>query len=368
MKIAIDIRSAGGEKTGKGWYTFYIVQNLIRLDRENEYILYAKDGIPGFDHFKNAKLKLINSHSIFWHRKVANDVVKEEAEIFFAPNSYIIPALLPSYIKSIITVHDLVAFLFCKTHNKRSTLIEKLFLKSALKKARRILTVSEHTKLDLLERFKKVDRDKVDTIYCAASEEFQPISRADLVNFAKETNLPEKFFLAVGTLEPRKNYPNLITAFHQVSEKFPDHHLIIVGQKGWAYEEIYEKTFPFHLGKKVHLLGYLSNRSLVKLYNLAKALVFSSFYEGFGMPPLEAMQSGCPVICSNTSSLPEVVGDSALLVNPESHFEIAGAMMKLIKDENLGRILRQKGLNQAQKFSWKTSAEKLLAIINGMQG
>lgn len=367
MKIAIDIRCAGGEKTGKGWYTFHLVQNLLKLDKHNEYILYAKDGIPGFENFKNVKVKLINSRSIFWHRKVANDAVKEEVEIFFAPSSYIIPAFLPSYIKSIVTVHDLVAFLFSKTHKKRSTLIEKIFLKPALKKARQILTVSEHTKLDLLNYFKKTDRDKIDTIYCAASEEFQPISKSELGDFVKETNLPEKFFLAVGTLEPRKNYPNLITAFHQLSEKFPDIHLIIVGQKGWDYEEIYERIRELHLGKRVHMLGYLSNKSLVKLYNLAKALVFPSFYEGFGMPPLEAMQSGCPVICSNTSSLPEVVGESALLINPESHFEIAGAMIRLLEDENLGRTLRQKGLNQAKKFSWQISAEKLLEIIKNLE-
>ena len=154
MKIAIDIRTAGGEKTGKGWFTFHITQNLLKLDRENQYILYVKDKIPGFEEFKNAKLKQIKGQSIFWHRNVAKDVKKENVDIFFAPSSYIIPALLPKSIKSVLTIHDLVAFLFPETHNKKATLIEKLFLKKALKKADHVVTVSNNTKKDVLEKFK----------------------------------------------------------------------------------------------------------------------------------------------------------------------------------------------------------------------
>lgn len=362
MKIAIDIRTAGGEKAGKGWYTFHIVQNLLKIDHENEYILYAKDGIPGFEQFKNAKVKLVNGGGIFWHLNVAHDVKKEKVDIFFAPSSYIIPALLPKSIKTILVVHDLVAFLFPVTHEMKAVLIEKLFFRLALRKSAHICAVSENTKQDILQKF-KYDEKKISVIYCAAGEEFQPTDKATLQPFINATNLPANFFLAVGTIEPRKNYLNLIRAFAEVSKDFPDWNLIIVGKKGWDYEEVFRQIRINYLQKKVHILGYLSSKSLVNLYSLARGLVFPSFYEGFGIPPLEAMQCGCPVIASNTSSIPEVVGDSALLINPEDPREITAAMKKLIKSDELYSHLRELGLKQAKKFSWETSAGKLLKVI-----
>lgn len=362
MKIAIDIRAAGGEKAGKGWYTFNIVQSLLQIDSQNSYILYSKEKTPGFDHFKNANVRIFKTPGSLWHLRVAHDITKEKADIFFAPSSYIIPSILPKSIKTILTVHDLVAFLYPNSHNKKATIIEKLLLKRALKKAAHVCAVSENTKNDILTRF-NYNAKKIDVVYCAASEEYRGISRENLQKFITQTNLPANFFLAVGTLEPRKNYLNLIKAFKEVSDRFPDYYLIVVGQKGWNYEEIYELIKTNYLNKKVHFLGYLSGKSLLNLYNLARALVFPSFYEGFGIPPLEAMKCGCPVIASHTSSMPEVVGESALLVNPESPTQIADAMIKLIKDPELADQLREKGLRQAEKFSWEKSAKKLLKIF-----
>lgn len=362
MKIAVDIRTAGGEKAGKGWFTFHIVQNLLQIDTDNEYILYAREGVPGFEQFKNARLKLINSKGFFWHRKVLSDIKKEQIDIFFAPSSYIIPALLPRYIKCILTVHDLVAFLFPNTHNKKAVFLERLLLKKALKKATHVIAVSENTKSDIIKKF-KTEKEKISVIYCAAGEEFKPIKKENLKNFAAKTNLPEKFFLSVGTLEPRKNYVNLIKGFAQIAEKFQNYHLIIVGKEGWDYQPIYEEIEQNQLNNKVHILGYLSNTSLINLYNLAKALIFPSMYEGFGLPPLEAMKCGCPVIASYSSSIPEVVNDSALMIDPENPIEIAGAITKLITDEELCEKLRNQGLIQAHKFSWEQSAKKLLEAI-----
>lgn len=358
MKIAIDIRTAGGEKTGKGWYTFHLVQELLKLDNENQYLLYSSSGIPGFDHFKNATMRIAEGKNLLWHYNVARDIQKENVDVFFAPSSFIIPAILPKSIKTIVTVHDLVAFLFPNNHNKKATLIEKIFLKRAVKKASRILTVSENTKHDLLKKF-ALSEDKIAVVPCSAGDEFMPLEKSTLTNFQQQTNLPKDFFLAVGTLEPRKNYVNLIKAFALLADKFPQYHLVIVGGKGWQYDTIYEEIRRNYLTKKVHLLGYISNSSLVKLYNSASALVFPSLYEGFGIPPLEAMKSGCPVIASNTSSIPEVVGDSAILVDPKSHLDIAGALIHFASHPNLAASLREKGLDQAGKFSWENSAKLL---------
>ncbi len=370
MKIAIDIRTAGGEKAGKGWYTFHVVRNLLRLEQKrnskNQYVLYSQSGIPGFEEFKNATQKQINSGGLSWHRKVAKDCKNEGVNIFFAPSSYITPTLLPKNIKSIVTVHDLVAFLFPDTHNKKAVFIEKLCLKKALKKSAHILTVSKNTKKDLLHKFKKLPEEKISVTYCSASDDFKPLPQGQLQQFAKETNLPKKFFLAVGTILPRKNYLNLIRAFSIFKEKHPEYHLIVVGDNGWDYEPVYEAIKNNYLSKKVHVLGYLSGKSLVCLYNLAQALVFPSLYEGFGIPPLEAMKCGCPVIASYTSSIPEVVGDSALLINPEKPQEIAHAMHKIAVDEELSEKLKSLGFAQSKKFSWHFSAEALQEIIDNI--
>ncbi len=367
MKIAIDIRTAGGERTGKGWYTFHIVSNLLQIDTKNSYILYTNKGVAGFEQYKNAKMKIMDHPSAIWHMKVAKDVGSEGADIFFSPSSYITPALMPKTVKTILTVHDLVAFLFPNTHNKKATLIEKITLKRALKKSAHVVTVSQNTKKDLLKKF-KYDSDKISIVPCAGSEEFKPLEKEKLGDFIEKTNLPPKFFLAVGTIEPRKNYPGLIKAFAELNKIYPDVHLIVVGQKGWGYEEFFNLIRKNYLNKKVHTLGYLSNESLMKLYSLSQALVFPSFYEGFGIPPLEAMRCGCPVIASDKSSVPEVVGDSAILINPENPKEITAAMVKILTDSNLRKGFSEKGLEQAKKFSWRTSAEKLLEILKTEQG
>lgn len=365
MKIAIDIRSAGGEKAGKGWFTFNIVRNLLKIDKKNEYILYCSDFVAGFEEFKNARQKRIMGKSILWHINTAIDVYKEKANIFFAPTSFIIPILLPKSTKSIVVVHDLVAFLFPKTHNKKAVFIEKLLLKTALKKAYKIVTVSKNTKKDVIEKF-AIDEQKIEVIYCSAGEGYGKVKEEILKEFAEKTNLPNKFFLAVGTIEPRKNYVNLIKAFALIRERFPEYYLIIVGKNGWEFESVYEEIKRNYLQKYVHILGYLSEKSLVNLYNLAEALVFPSFYEGFGIPPLEAMKSHCPVISSCTSSLPEVVGDSALLIDPESPSQIAEAMVKIIIDQDLKNSLKEKGLKQSEKFSWEASAGRLYEMIHKM--
>jgi glycosyltransferase involved in cell wall biosynthesis len=366
MKIAIDIRTAGGEKAGKGWFTFHITQNLLKVDKENEYILYVKDKIAGFEEFKNAELKQIKGSGFFWHRNVAKDVKKEKVDLFFAPSSYIIPALLPKSIKTILTIHDLVAFLFPETHNRKANLIERLFIKTSLKKTAHVITVSDNTKKDVQEKF-KFYKNPITTIYNAADETYKPVAKEKLTGFIKKTNLPKKFFVAVGTLIPRKNYPNLIKALALLHKTHPEYQLLIVGGKGWHEQEIHDLIKQNYLSKKVHLLGYLSTTAIRNLYNLAKALVFPSFYEGFGIPPLEAMKSGCPVIASYTSSIPEVVGDAALLIDPESPEAIARAMKKIVVDDELAESLRNKGLAQGQKFSWERSAEKLLEIIEDLK-
>lgn len=358
MKIAIDIRSTSGERAGKGQYTFHLTQALLKQDRRNHYILYTDHKTLGYSHFPNVELREISAPGLLWHLKVARDVANSEVDVFWSPTSYITPTLIRRPTQVWVTVHDLVAFLYPQNHDKKATMIEKLFLKRAVKRADKILAVSNHTKQDLITRFPHAE-DKTFVVPCAADSIYRPLPSQELLTFITETNLPKHFFLAVGTIQPRKNYLNIIRAFAHLHKKNPDLYLLIVGKEGWKYEEVYAEITRHNLGNYVHVLGYLSDKSIRNLYNLATALVFPSFYEGFGIPALEAMQSGCPVIASNSSSLPEVVGNAGLLVDPTKYRDIAQAMSRVLCDKNLRLSLSEKGLEQAKKFSWEGSATRL---------
>lgn len=366
MKIAIDIREAGEGKTGKGWYNYNIVLELLKLDHENQYILYTDAPKHPFGNYRNATVKVMESTSWKWHHKVLKDLRNEKPDIYFAPTSYIVPAFAPKWLKVVITVHDLVAFIFPSTHKAKAVLIERLTLKKALKKAKAVFVVSENTRKDMLKRF-DYPEDRITITTCAPSDFFkEPIDRKDLENFKKKLELPDNFILAVGTLEPRKNISTLIRSFVVIKRKYPDYKLVIVGKKGWKYNQIEATLKQFELEKEVIFPGYLDDHELRKMYALAKVFVFPSLYEGFGIPPLEAMASGCPVVSSNVASLPEVIGDAGLLIDPHNALKMADAVIRLLGDEQVLNMMIGRGKIQAEKFSWKRSAEKVLEVFKSL--
>ncbi len=319
------------------------------------YILYTDQPFADFEKYSNTQMKFFQPSALRWHMRVLQDVKKERPDIYFAPSSFIVPALAPKWLKVVITVHDLVAWLFPMRHNMKATFIERLTLPYALKRGAYITTVSENTKKDLVQIF-KTDEKKITVIPCAASTAFRPFPPQEMQKFRKEKNLPDKYILAVGTLEPRKNMKTLIKCMSQIPAEVS---LYIIGGKGWQYEEIFDQVKKEGLANRVKFLGYVDEKELPLYYNAAACFVFPSLYEGFGIPPLEAMQCGCPVVCSNTSSLPEVVGDGVLLINPLSVNDMSGAIQSILSGESLTRSLREKGLIQAGKFSWENSAKSL---------
>lgn len=354
MKIAIDIRSACGRRAGKGHYTSSIVQALLKIDKKNKYILYSDK--PS-DEFKN--IKRIEGRSILYHVNLLFRIVKDKPDIFFAPTSYIIPALAPNFLKVVMTVHDLVAFLFPDNHNEKAVFVEKLMLRKALKKAAGVACVSRNTQKDLYKIF-GYPKIKTQIIYCAASDKFKTLNKEIAESVRTKCNLPDKFILGVGTIEPRKNFIRLIKAFNAVKRDVKDLNLVIVGERGWCCDEIYKLIKE---SDGVVALGYVKSEDLVKIYNLATMLVFPSIYEGFGIPPLEAMKCSCPVICSNTSSFPEVCGNAALTTDPHKEKGIENGIRKILNNKDFAENLVKRGLVQAQKFSWDRSAKKLLKIF-----
>ncbi len=363
MKIAIDIRETLSHKTGKGWYTFVLVKHLLALSPDTEFILYTNKKNPEFGSFENARQVVLKTRGLFWHFRALRHIKKEKPDLFWGPTSFIIPALAPKSVTTVITVHDIVAFLFPQGHDKKAVLLERLTLKHALRKAAKIMVVSRNTKADLIKLFDIPENDIV-IAPCSASARFTKISdQAKLEKARKKYKLPKTFLLGVGTLSPRKNFTRFIQAFDRLAPDNPDVDLVIVGNKGWNFDDVLKQANQ----DRVHLIGYVDNDELVALYNLAKVFVFPSLYEGFGIPPLEAMSCGCPVVTSNISSLPEVVGDSALLIDPYSTEEIAGAIGTLLANPDLHQELSRKGLRQATKFSWESSAKKLLEVFKSIK-
>ncbi len=367
MIIAIDIREAVKKnKTGKGRYTEQLVEELLAAHPDDQFLLYTDQPYPVWEHFANAQQKFFPPSSLRWHIKVVQDLKKIRPDVFWSPTSYIIAALAPKWLKVVITIHDLVAWLYPTRHNFKATIIERLTLPFAIKKITKAIAVSENTKRDLHHFFPKI-QGKVEVIPCAASTNFTPLTSEEKEHFRARHHLPEHFILAVGTLEPRKNFITLIKAFAEVQKNHSEYVLIIIGGKGWYFEKIFKTVRDLGAEDSVIFAGYVDEDNLAGYYNTATCLVFPSLYEGFGIPPLEAMKSGCPVIASNTSSIPEVVGTSAILISPSSVAELAAAIEKVIDEPELQKELHEKGLAQAEKFSWHTSAEKVYNALTCSQ-
>ncbi len=345
--IGIDIRETFGKTAGKGRYTEEITKALIRLSPETEFLLFTDK--PN-EKFPNAKI--IPGKGLSWHLNLKKYLKANPVDFYFATTSFIYPAIAPKSQRVGIVVHDLVAFLYPANHHWFPILVEKLTLNRAIKKSEFITTISKNTLEDLHKVKPSSKSKKIVFAPPAVTENFKSLSQ-------KTMPLPQKFILAVGTLEPRKNLISLIKAFINLSEKHPDLHLCIAGGVGWKTAGI-AKAIPEKLEKRIHFLGYVEFEKLPELYSQAALLAYPSFYEGFGIPPLEAMACGCPVLTSKTSSLPEAVGDAAYLVDPHSISEIEAGIEELLKNPE---PYRQKGIKRAKLFSWEKSAEEILSQL-----
>lgn len=371
MKIAIDVRDADGERTGKGFFSYGLVSNILAQDKENQYILFSDKKNNPFavqlEGRDNIKFKFLPLTGLKWHLEALKELKVEKPDLYFAPTSFIIPAFAPKWLKTIIVVHDLVAFLFPRNHSKKAVFIERLTLKRALRRAFKVFVVSENTQNDLIKLFNYPKSHTVE-VPCALNDLYRTeIDPKESEKIRTKFKLPEKFILAVGTLEPRKNFANLIKSFVLVKRKYPDYKLVIVGKKGWKHGEIDRAIRQFKLQEDVIFPGYMKDAELHHTYHLAEVFVFPSLYEGFGIPPLEAMASGCPVVASNVASLPEVVGDAGLLIDPKNAVKIADAIISLIEDKQVRNMLLERGFHRVQKFSWVNSAAIAIEAFNSMK-
>ena len=276
--------------------------------------------------------------------------------------NYIVPPFVHG--KKVVTIHDMVYKAFPETMNSKTRILLNLAMNKSMKRADAVVTDSEFSRSEIIKYFPQY-RDKVEVVPCGVDcDMFKPIQDRSIIEKVKANhNIKGKYFLYLGTLEPRKNLTRLVKAYEILSRRKEDCPLLVLaGGKGWLYDEIFEEVNKSGLGDKVIFTQYIPGEEICPLMNGAEAFVFPSLYEGFGMPPLEAMACGTPVIVSGSASLPEVVGDCGLIVDAYSEESIADAMGKIADNEELRKQLSEKGIIRAREFSWKKSAEKLYTI------
>ncbi len=368
MRIGIDIRSLIFRKTGINQYTKNIVKSLAKIDKDNDYILFCnvksrydwlkfnniKEEVIWLPHFEKFTEK-------FWTEVLLpNRLASKKIDLFHSPR-FTLPQKKPC--KFIITMHDLAFKKFPQLVKKEEINVFRNQIEAAVNRADKIIADSQNTKKDLINLF-NIRNDKIEVIYLGVDEVYHPIRTQELLRETKNKyNLPREFILFVGTIEPRKNLKRLIEAFYELKKnKSIEHGLVIVGEKGWLCDDIFETLGKLHLNQDVIFAGYIPESELPLIYNAADLFVFPSLYEGFGLPPLEAMACGVPVVTSNVSSLPEVVGDAAILVDPYNIQAIAEAIEQVLENNNLREKMIEKGFNQAKKFSWEKAARETLNL------
>lgn len=352
MKIAIDINSALGKKTGIGYY----VHNLL-----NQYKNYHNEF--DFHYFFDPKnIDFTSLDRVVWSNiKLPPKYNKIKADILHIPGFS--GPFFSGSCKKITTVHDLIGIIYPQNLRFPSRLFWSKWLPICVKTSKHIIADSFNTKNDII-RLLKIPENKITVIYLAADSAFKPIHNQEyLESIRTKYSLPQNFILHVGTLEPRKNVPNLIEAFARYSsENSSDLKLVICGLKSWGYPKVLETIERLKIKEKVFMTDYIDDNDLPALYNLSSFFASTSLYEGFGLPVLEAMACAKAVICSDSSSLPEVTGKAALLVNPLKNDEITKAIKLLDKNTSLCKELSMKSLEQASKFSWEKTAQETLEI------
>lgn len=357
IRIGVDGNEANVEKkVGVSVYTLNLLRYFSKVaDQEHCFIVYLKN---------SPSLELPEENNYFKYKVIKGNFLwsqiylpiylstHREIDVYFSPAHYL-PSFCP--VPQVVTIHDLAYLYFPEDFTKKDLWQLKNWTRLSVKKANKIIAVSKTTKKDIMKNY-GVDEDKVSVVYNGFEKQFDKLK-------IKNLKFIEKYVLFVGTIQPRKNLETLIDAFDKFVKANVDFKLIIVGKKGWLYEDIFKKVRSLKLEEEVIFTDHVTDEKLVWYYQNAFCFVLPSLYEGFGIPVLEAMSYGCPTIISMTSSLPEVGGDASLYFDPKSSEDLMEKIITLQKNKELRKELVIKGKKRVKDFSWDRCGKETLEVI-----
>jgi glycosyltransferase involved in cell wall biosynthesis len=363
VRIGIDARKL--HDFGIGTYIRNLLRHLARMDDQTEYVVVCRpedrEALSTLGRNFRTVPETAGNYSVAEQVKIPLVLKREGVTLFHAPH-YVLPPLVRC--RSVVTIHDCIHLMFPQyLPNRLALSYARTSIGLAARRATRVLTVSESSKRDIL-RFVDTQPEKIDVIYNAYDERFAiDPAEEDVVRVRERFQLQDEFVLYAGNVKPHKNLERLIEAFEIVRKRGLDHlKLVMIGDEISKYTALRRAVHRHQLHKYVRFLGYLPEETLAVMYRLAGVFVFPSLYEGFGLPPLEAMASGTPVVTSNVSSLPEVAGDAAVLVDPYDPHAIADGIYRVLTDEQLRKDLRHRGVARAGMFSWEQSVRRVRRI------
>ncbi len=367
MFVGIDYTAAVRQGGGIGRYTRHLIRTLARVDRDNRYILYSAgrdpDGYQWPANFRLRSLPLTDRHlAIIWQRlrlPIPVELITGRVDILHSPD-FVLPCVWRA--KKVLTVHDLS---FMRYPECSSPALLDYLMRSvppSVSRADLVLADSENTRQDVIDLL-NVAPDRVCVVYAGVEERFLVDSEEDdRDDVLGRYGIDRPYILGLGTLQPRKNFARLIQAYARLRERGIDQCLVIGGAPGWLYQDIYDTIDALHLQGQVIMAGFVRDADLPALYRHADVFAFPSLYEGFGIPVLEAMACGTPVVTADTSSLPEVAGDAALMVSPFDVEALADAIWRLVDDSDLREGMVRRGYCRAARFTWETAAHSLLDV------
>jgi glycosyltransferase involved in cell wall biosynthesis len=378
MRIVFDCSLVPGQRGGVGQYSYQLANALSRVDAENSYTFFVLTrgrvdagnlGLPNEGNFRVAVKKTSVPFQLMrFMRGLPGLHAAEymlggiEADIVHS-NSFIVPEFKDRARKLAVTVYDTSVMSHPECHRKINIMHCARGIKEAVERADSIIAISEHTKRDIIKYF-NAPEELITVTHLAAGPEYGEVRDAAALASARgRYGLPENYILFIGSLEPRKNIKTLLEAYASIPGRLGKHFpLVIAGGKGWLNSDIPALVERLGIKDRVRFTGYIDGSDINAVYSGASVFAYPSLYEGFGLPILEAMSCGAPVITSNTSSMPEVAGDAACLVDPLSTGELASALRTVLEDEGLREKMKKKGLARAAMFSWDRCAHETLEV------
>ncbi|KZL90199.1 glycosyltransferase family 4 protein [Clostridium magnum] len=359
MKIAFNGLIIDEKRAGIGQYGHNLINSLIKKKEGIDYTFFLQEDIKfSYDNIIYRKNYNRSYERIFEEQvSLPTKYNKYDLVHFIDYSSPILPIKVPF----ITTIHDLSFYKYPQAFTRGSRKIKELLTPISVKRSEIIVTISESTKKDIISYFPDVE-DKIRVVYPGKPCFTRVDNNFQIDSVKKMYGIEGKYILAVGTLEPRKNIKSLIRAFSIINKEFKDIKLVLVGKKGWLYDEEFREIKDIEMNNNLIYTDYVRQEHMAALYSGAEVFVYPSFYEGFGLPPLEAMSCGVPVVVSNTSSLPEVVADAGVYCDPNNVKNIAESVISVLGSTSLKKELAKKGIIQSNKFSWDKTAENIISI------